>query len=936
MQQQFKTPLCRLTLAITLTLPAVTFTGCDYFQTFTDAQYVERAKVSQKNGNLNESVLDLKSALQKNPNNIEARQLLGEINLRFGNGADAEKELRRAMELGMKREYPLPYLAKALLMQKKNQQVIDEIDVPAQLGLEEQAKLLAYRGEAFLGLGKQSEAKGAFERALTIDNRSAWAKVGLARISVLQGEGDKALLLLNEAIDANPNEAEIWNFKGEVCKAKNDLAQAEASYTKALELSISNQDKSLNRAARALVRFDAMKYAEAGQDLEILKKQAPTYYLTHHIDGLLLLEQKKFAEAQAALDEALKENPLHASSLYYSGLAHLEQNHLEQAEQNLAKFLIDFPNSVQAHKLMAMVKFKQGDYTNAQSLLKPVLDFIPEDYYSLSLMGNIDFALGHLSEGLERFKKIAELAPKSTEAKLQLGSSMLRAGQTEKGLAVLELTSKMDDKLIQPDIIIAETYLKAKEYEKALEAVDRLKKKMPDNIAPINLQALIYAKKGDANKAKEAMEEVLKMSPGDPSSSNNLAQLAIREKKYDEARQLYLEALEKHPKHLLLSMSLAELDALEGKTKAMENLLRETIKDQPQALQPRLMLARHSLSIGDLKQAQSLLEEIRSLYPMNPELLTALTEAQLADRQAFRALETAKLLADVMPKSAKPQYLLGQAYAENNDPKGVKTSIERCLELDPHFFLARVAMVRLLVQQKKIDEANHRLMLLAKEEPDSVDVMALQAWVADQQNHTEEAISAYGKALAKQPSSAFAIDLAKVQWKAGKREDAIATLQNWGQQNPKDEAALVVLVNLLSAQRHEKEAQQTLEKIVELNPKNAWALNGLAWFIRQSDPTKALEYAEKAHELAPKYALTADTLAMLLLEKNIKERALNLLASARDLAPENPSIRYHWALALERNERGEEAANALKDLLAANKDFPERQDAETLLKKLTH
>ena len=72
------------------------------------------------------AVIQIKNALQKNPNLPEARYLLGVALLEGGDPVGAETELRKAMELKHPQDLVLPKLAQALLAQGQGKKLIDE------------------------------------------------------------------------------------------------------------------------------------------------------------------------------------------------------------------------------------------------------------------------------------------------------------------------------------------------------------------------------------------------------------------------------------------------------------------------------------------------------------------------------------------------------------------------------------------------------------------------------------------------------------------------------------------------------------------------------------------------------------------------------------------------------------------------------------------
>ncbi|MBV5324209.1 MAG: tetratricopeptide repeat protein, partial [Rhodospirillaceae bacterium] len=82
------------TLALALALAAsVALYGCDRVSGLTEQEHIQRAKDFEDKGQLKGSIVELKNAIQKNPDSPQARLLLGQVYLKVGMGAEAEKEL---------------------------------------------------------------------------------------------------------------------------------------------------------------------------------------------------------------------------------------------------------------------------------------------------------------------------------------------------------------------------------------------------------------------------------------------------------------------------------------------------------------------------------------------------------------------------------------------------------------------------------------------------------------------------------------------------------------------------------------------------------------------------------------------------------------------------------------------------------------------------
>ncbi|MGX2038826.1 XrtA/PEP-CTERM system TPR-repeat protein PrsT [Methylocaldum sp. MU1018] len=916
--------------ALALSL-GLALTGCDLFHEATDAEHVAKARAFLDKNDYRAGSIELKSALQKNPDNAEARRLLGEISVASGNGEAAEKELRKAVELGVAREAVVLYLAEALQLQGKNQQILNEIDASLSPDAKDRATLMAYRGDAWLAMNKPDKARAEYEQALAIDERSASAKLGMARLAVGTKNFDQAEQLIVDTLGADPNLAKAWSLKAEIEQAKGETESAEASYGKAIELGRIDYP---DRARRALLRIELKKLDAAKEDIDRLK-EVPGYFLGHYADGALKLAEGKYSEAQVAFDQSLKLNDKFGSALYFLALSHLHQNHLEQADTALSRFLAMFPGSVKGNQMMALVKFREKDFAAAKKFLAPVAQYLPEDIFTLKLMSSIEFALGNSDEGIEHLQKLAELEPDSPLTKARLGLSLIGAGETEKGLKALEVAVELDPDLVQADVYIALTQIRVRQFDKAQEVIDKLKAKMPDKALPLNLEGLMAIQRNDLDGARKNFQDALKLAPKDLTALNGLAQLALRNKELDLAVELFQTILRDHPKHIPALIALAEIQTLKGKWVETEDYLKQAVEANPEALGPRIVLARLYTRFGQASKAVTQLEEKRSDYGKNPEFLAALAEAQLAENSSARALETTKTLTAVAPTSALSHYLLARAQGENKDAKGMRASLEKSLQLDPKFFLSRLAMVRLLTQDQKPMEAEKYLAGLKKESPENPDVLESDGWFAMQQRRPRDAIIAYESALKKFPTSRLVVSLAQARLAAGEKESALETLADWIAKHPKDAYVRYVSAGLYMLIDRPTDAKTQLQAILEANPNNALVLNDLAWMLRKDDPQKGLEYAEKAVSLAPKSPAFLDTLAVILLDKGRPERALDVMQQAYVFDQKNPEIRYHLAVAYAKNARAEDARKILTELLNEKVQFKGQVEAQHLMKELS-
>ena len=919
-------PLRKITATLLFTLGA-TLAGCDAVDETTDAEDVVKAQEFRSKGELRNSGIELKNALQKNPDNAEAHRLLGEVNVEFGNGEAAETELRRAMELGVPRDAVLPDLAQALLLQGKYQALLDQIDVPATMKASDGARLMAWRGNAWLGLQKPDKARGDYMAGLLLDSSSALAKLGLARFALAENETDQAFQLIREALESEPANAELWSFQAELYDSQGNSEKAEESFGKAIDLRYANR---FDRARRVWVRLTLNKTEAAREDLEVLKKQAPDYFLTHFVQGMMLFKERKLPEAQLEFEQTLKLNEGFVEALYFQGVTNFLQDHLLHAQESLARFNTLSPNTVRGLTMMALVKFKQNEFAEAGKTLLPVIERFPDNVPALRLMGNIELAQGNTAKALEYLGKSVEAGQRSAAAK-----PAPAGGRAEQGAEELESAMAADSGMEQTEIQIVLIHLQARDYGKAIQAIDRMKSQSPNGILPFHLLARVYSVQGDSRKAEAALKDALKVAPNDLGTLRSLAKFAIMDKQYAAARQYCQTALDSQPHDLLGRLCLAELDELESKPVEMAAELKQAIQDHPEALPPRLALSRVYSRLGQAQRGLDLLEPVRAQFEDDPEFLGRLAEARLENNQSASALEAANRLAKLKPGSALAEYLVAIAQGGNGNSQEMRAALERALRGDPKFLPGRVAMARLLAAEKQTAEAERQLKALLAEYPNNPEVLSLQGWLAMAQRQWGVAESAYRQAMAKAPSSPVVAELARTQWFSGNREGALKTLNDWSGLHPEDAGARYILASFYGELGRQREQRAQFEKAIQIDPEDVLALNDLAWELKLEDPARALGYAERATGLAPESVPVFDTLTMVLIEQAQYDRALELLERAREHWPASTLVRYRLAVAQDRNGGRAEAVKTLRELLAEHPSFAERKDAEELLAKLS-
>lgn len=910
----------------------VTLVGCA--KSFTDEEHVQRAKEFQDEGNYRAAVIELKNALAQNRDNVEARWLLGNLYLTARNGVAAEKELRRAKDLGIADDALAVPMAKAIVVQGDYGRALREAKPSASLPPAQNAALYGIRAQALMAQGKLEAAEQDLNQALAFDPPPLEAQLAKARLLAVYGKLDEAKQWLDKTLAAAPKSVEAWSTLGDVERDRRNLDAAEAAYTKAVESGFGGVSE---RLKRALVRIVQRDYEGASKDLDQVQRMRPDVPGYYYAKGLIALRKKQYADAQSALERTLTLDPGYDPALFYLGVAHASQDHLEQADHYLARYATSHPNAKLAAEMLARVRLRKADAAGAQLALNTVLSRGTQDAETFDVLADVALVSGDYGRGIQYLRERAQLGEDSAMLRTKLGVAYLGEGEREKGIEQLEQALKLDPKFTGAKVALILDYIAQGKFDAAIKASEELQTNEPENPYAYTLAGVAQGRKGQEEQAIAEFEQALKLRPGDPTASLNVAAYALRDGDQAKARQLYEEVLKQHPGYLHALLRLAKLDAQAGKPERSLERLEAAVTANPTSLEARLLLARAYLTMARPSEAIRVAEQGLKLDAASAPLLEIAAAAYLNADNAPAAVQKFRALVQVQPERAEAHFMLAEAYGKAQQPAAMKAQLEKALKLDPKYFAARRVLARALIYEGQVDEAEKHVKLLKEQAPQDPDVLALEAAVATGRGQPEKALSLYQSLFERAPSTASMLSLAREKWERGDRDGALHLQQQWLADHPEDTRARLALAETLTALQKHGEAMEQYEQVLSRDRSNLLALNNLAWGLKESAPRKALTYAERAATLAPDSLAALDTFAMVLLSNgDVKqaERTSERLWAKLNKKQVTPDLAYHRALVLAQSGRAQDAKALLNAALQKYAAFAERPEAEQLLKEL--
>lgn len=514
-------------------------------------------------GRLREAVSDGEAILRDNPNDLNARRILGRIYTRLvgdtQQGKINETMLQKAIEQYTKIVEKEPKDADSWMTLGRLQKVAQN----------------------------SVEAEKSFRKALEIDPESEEAMTGLAMVYSDLGDNKRATDLLQKVAEKSPNLRTLTSLAG-AYEQMRDFKLAASTLRKAMGLAPDNAN--LKRAlAENLVRSE--DYDESLKLYEELVADEPK-----DVESLLRIsqiyrQQKKYEKAREASDKAKKLAPDNLEVLYNEvGLFEAEGRQAE-AIQTL-KTVVDetakksYSASEKNNRAMLLERlgllYRQNEqYPQAVEVFRDLSNLDPSLAARASAQVIDTYRQGHDFKKAEAEADTAiKKWPEDRTVRVVRANLLADIGKTDQAAAeVKKLFDGKSDR--ETYLTLAQIYEKGKNYgemSKAVDAADKLSTSNEDKEAIMFMRGAMLEKQKKHEQAEAEFKKLLAMNPNSASALNYLGyMLADRNVRLQEAVDLIKKALDQEPNNGAYLDSLGWAYFRLGKLDEAEKYLKQAI-----------------------------------------------------------------------------------------------------------------------------------------------------------------------------------------------------------------------------------------------------------------------------------------------------------------------------------------------------------------------
>ncbi len=443
-----------------------------------DDAYHLRANARMRLGRYAEAQDDLRRAVQLKPQNAEYQAALGYVLFKLGRPAEAVAAERAALKLDDK-NFTANY----------------------QLG-----RFLLLSGDA-----KQlPEAAALLRRALEIDPRRSEVRFDLLTTYRLLGNQPNAIAQLNLLQDARPADARVTYANGLLASDRGDIEAAITSFQEAIR-----KDANLFGAWQdlGLAYVKQTRWKDAANAFSELSKLRADSVEAAYLYALALYNSGQSVEAEKQARRALRIDAGAAAAHTLLGIILASRGGADaEAIESLTQAVALNPTNFDAQFYLGRVQYTVRDYAGAIKALHEAVRLNPKNADSRFFLGTALEGNGNSDEALKEYEELIKIAPNSAQGQTGLGALLVKQDKLDEAIAALKKATQLDPKQFEAHWALGRALILKERYPEAIEALTVAVSLLPERADAHFQLGQAYQRAGRKADAAREFEIVRKLN----------------------------------------------------------------------------------------------------------------------------------------------------------------------------------------------------------------------------------------------------------------------------------------------------------------------------------------------------------------------------------------------------------------------------------------
>jgi tetratricopeptide (TPR) repeat protein len=498
-------------------------------------------------------------------------------------------------------------------------------------------------------------------------------------------------------------------------------------------------------------------------------------------------------------------------------------------------------------------------------------------------------------------------------------------------------------------------------YQKALicdEHADYISEKIP----------ILLLRLERTNETEAWLADYLQAHPDKTGMRMLYAKVLLKQKKNAEAMREYQLISERHPDDVAILLLLSEMYIAAHQPERAEPLLNRIFDKDANSYLGHILMARLRQAVGNTDAAvehyqkalkrnwsSDLEMELSELYikagryneavrlyrglidrdGQNEGARVALVHVYLLQKNDSQAIAELNRLKTITEQPQRVDLTIARLYAKQKQYDRAISIVEKILVREdlPE---ARYFLAVLQIQRGRLAKALKQVRLIKPSAPEYADAFILEIRILREQDKLEEAKLLLQEQIqaGRLRNSELYIMLAALYQMEGRDDLSKSTLLQGIAVFPKDENLLYEYGLLLESDGDHDAALAVMQKIIEIKPDHAAALNfvGYSWADTEVNLDQALDYIQRAIELKPENGYIHDSLGWVYYRLGKLDQAIKALQTAVKLSPDDAAIHDHLGDVYLESGRIREALQTYRKALKLSRD--DEQEKKRILEKI--